>query len=376
MKWVLSVAGTSLLSLLLMSSCGEESAVVEEGTAAGPAMRTISIVDSIGVELGDSNYVFASIEATGHTLDGNILVLDRPGCRIREFTPDGDFVRQFGRRGSGPGELANPHSMARLADGRIAVLDVNGAGLQTYLPDGEWEGVIQEVLYEPVLWLTEAEENCIVGTHNSFDFGEDGLIVTAVVAKWTIEETEPVEVYWQNSFVWDFQNITPLIEGSYFAQTWASNREGYVFLAPRTSEEYRVTGYDPSGEPFVEITQDLPSVRKSAEEIADEAAFWNMRAENMGANGPFNYEPDPYRWMIHSMGIDGEGRLWIRRGTEDTPTFDVFDMDGEKLFSAEIPSIGGYQGLLWQIDVDEQGILGYSLDPSQGYQKLYVMELD
>ena len=121
-----------LVCLYAAAGCGggeQSDPTGGEDAAADSSLRTVTMVDSIGVELGDSNYVFASIEATGHTTEGNILVLDRPGCSIREFTPRGEFVRQFGRRGMGPGELVNPHSMARLGDGRIAVLDVGGAGL-------------------------------------------------------------------------------------------------------------------------------------------------------------------------------------------------------------------------------------------------------
>ena len=153
--------------------------------------------------------------------------------------------------------------------------------------------MIHAVTREPILWLTEAEGNSIVGTHNSFDFRDDEPVVTAIVAKWDIQELEPVEVYWENSFVFDFQSITPLIENSYFAQAWASDRQGHVFLAPRSSEEYLITGYGPDGEVLCTISRDLPRVRKGEEELLDETAFWKQRAENMGATGPFDYEPDP-----------------------------------------------------------------------------------
>jgi hypothetical protein len=52
------------------------------------------------------------------------------------------------------------------------------------------------------------------------------------------------------------------------------------------------------------------------------------------------------------------------------------DFDGNHLFTANIPAISGYSGLLWEIKIDEYGILAWSLNPSDGYQKLYTLELE
>lgn len=366
-------------TLLLFAGCGssdEAEVSVSENESPELNVRTLVTVDSIGVELGDSNYVFGSIEAVSHTTEGNILILDRPACSVIEYTPHGEFVRRMGRKGAGPGEFLNPLAMTRLGDGRVAVLDINLGGFFTFLPDGSFEGLAHELTGEPVLWLTESIGNTYIGTMNSWELVNDEFVVTAVVARFSLDSTEPLNVYWEDSFPWDFQDITPLIKGTYFAQTWASDRNGNVFVAPRSPEEYRIQGYDFNGEPTVTIQLDLEQVAKSELEIEEEAYFWNRRAESMGANGPFTYQPYENRWMIHSMALDGENRLWVRRGTEEVPSFDVFDLQGNYLFFAEMPEINGSRGLFWEIKFDEYGILAYSLDPEEGYQKVYILELE
>ena len=365
----------SLLFLVsLLASCGGEPDDTDT-TRSTETIRELVIVDSIGVELGDSNYVFGSIESSSHSVDGNILILDRPACCTREYTPEGEFVRSFGRRGTGPGEFVNPLSMVRLSDGRIAMMDMQAGGIHTFLPDGAWEGISAEIVREPVLWLTAADSSRYVGTINSFEVVDGQLILTAKVGRFEIDETEPSLVYWENSFPVTFDDFTLLIEQAYFAKVWTSNFDGIVFIASRDSEEYLVTGFDAGGTEFVEISLDLPQREKSEEEIQDEAAFWNQRARNMGYGGQANFEPNRFRWKVHSMGIDDQERLWVRRGTEEIPTFDIFDLDGNHLFTANIPSISGYSGLLWEINIDEYGILAWSLDPPDGYQKLYTLEL-
>ena len=369
------------LSMIVVScSSNEESALVSEnGNGSSDSdnieMKSLVVVDSIGLELGDPNYVFGSIEAIDRTANGNILLLDRPACSVIEYTPAGEFVQRMGRQGSGPGEFNNPLSMTRLGDGRVAVLDPNRGGFFTFFEDGTYEAAIMELLGEPILWITPSIENTFVGTLNSWDQVNDEFVVTAVIGRFDVESGDPVTTYWETSFAWDFQDITVLMKGSYFARTWTSNRDGYVFVAPRSPEDYIINGFTAEGSPTITIEMDVEQVAKTDEEIAEEAFFWNTRARNMGANGPFNYQPDDYRWMIHSMGIDGENRLWVRRGTEETPTFDVFDFDGNYLFKAELDGVGGPDGLFWEIKIDEFGILAYSLDPADGYQKLYMLEI-
>lgn len=375
MKYELILILTVLI--LAFSGCGSEQPeqTSDEPAASMEPVFELMFTDSIGVELGDSNYVFGSIEASSHTEDGNILVLDRPACCVREYTSGGEFVRNFGRQGSGPGEFNNPLSMVRLGDGRVAVLDMQNGGMNTFLPGGEWDEISAEIFREPVMWLTAADGNRYVGTINSFEIVDDQPILTAYVGRFEINETEPSLIYWEHSFVFDFSNSSQLVEEAYFAKTWASDRDGNVFIASRDTEEYLISGFDVNGDEFVEISKDLPEVQKSEEEIVEEAEFWNQRARNMGYGGQLNYQPDQYRWKIHSMGIDSQNRLWVRRGVEEIPTFDVFDYEGNLLFTANIPSIDGADGLLWEVYVDEFGILAWSLNPSDGYQKLYTLEL-
>ena len=370
------ICGTVILAVLAIAcGNGQPDPVIDAPAEDTGITLELLFVDSIGVELGDSNYVLGSIEASSHTLDGNILILDRPACCVREFTIEGEFVRQYGRRGTGPGEVVNPLSMTRLTDGRIVILDIQTGGLHAFSPEGEWLGITTDIVNEPILWITPSESNTYVGTLNSFDVEDEQLFVTALVGKFETDSKEPVFTYWENRFPLDFTDFTLLVNESYFANVFTSDREGNVFLAQRDTEEYRITGFDVNGEVFVEFGLDIPMAEKSEQEIIEEAEFWNSRARNMGYNQLLNYQPDPFRWKIHSMGIDDQQRLWIRRGTEETPTLDVFDYEGNHLFTAVIPGITGSSGLLWEVHVDEFGILAWSLDPLDGYQRLYMVEL-
>jgi len=103
------------LLILLAFFCGKDSAqpdcslVLFGETDSNPGI--LSVEDSIGIEMGDSNYVFGSVRRVEVHPDGSILVLDWIKCTIFQFSPSGEFIRYIGRRGEGPGEFLQPGFM-------------------------------------------------------------------------------------------------------------------------------------------------------------------------------------------------------------------------------------------------------------------------
>jgi streptogramin lyase len=78
--------------------------------------------------------------------DGALLIADGYGnARILEYTPEGRRVREFGRSGSGPGELNLPHAVAVDERGIIYVGDRENGRIQRFTRQGEpldrWEGL-------------------------------------------------------------------------------------------------------------------------------------------------------------------------------------------------------------------------------------------
>ena len=62
--------------------------------------------------------------------------------RVVKFTRDGTFVKQWGRKGSGRGELSEPHTIAIDSRGRLFVGDRENNRIQIFDQDGtfldEW----------------------------------------------------------------------------------------------------------------------------------------------------------------------------------------------------------------------------------------------
>ena len=73
--------------------------------------------------------------------DGTIFVTDshRNGKnnRVVKFSKDGKFIKEWGRKGSGPGEISEPHSIAMDSRGRLFVGDRENNRIQIFDQDGK-----------------------------------------------------------------------------------------------------------------------------------------------------------------------------------------------------------------------------------------------
>ena len=87
--------------------------------------------------------VFSRVSAVGFSQSGDLYVMDDQGGRIVMVNPEGEFVREFGRLGDGPGEFSASSNTAVgftvLRDGRTVVFDPGHRAFQLFGSDGEFE---------------------------------------------------------------------------------------------------------------------------------------------------------------------------------------------------------------------------------------------
>ena len=74
--------------------------------------------------------------------NGDVFVTDshRNGRnnRVVKFTKDGKFVKEWGKKGSGPGEISEPHTIAMDSRGRLFVGDRENNRIQIFDQDGRF----------------------------------------------------------------------------------------------------------------------------------------------------------------------------------------------------------------------------------------------
>ena len=108
---------------------------------------------------------------------GDIFVTDshRNGKnnRVVKFRKDGTFVKEWGKKGSGPGEISEPHTIALDSRGRVFVGDRENNRIQIFDQDGkllaEWRqfgrpsGIT--ITRDDTIYVTDSESGPDTGAH-------------------------------------------------------------------------------------------------------------------------------------------------------------------------------------------------------------------
>lgn len=88
----------------------------------------------IGEEDGDVEYLFGRLAGLAVDGQGRIYAGIRSTQEVRVFSPTGEFVRNIGREGEGPGEFQQLSALRVAPDGRLLAAD--GNRVHVFEPDG------------------------------------------------------------------------------------------------------------------------------------------------------------------------------------------------------------------------------------------------
>ena len=354
----------------MAASCGGGEDV--ETAAEAPAEAAIDVIEprlSIGVELGDSAYMFSSIETAIYDANGNIAVLDMGTANVRIYSPQGQFLRSIGRRGNGPGEFQRPLGMVLLGSGSLAVMDPWGEGFTEIGPDYEQKGVLLDIHSNVHIGMCSADSTDIVALRVSPAEGA-GEPMPMTVGLYQLS-TEPVVEYWRRDYTVNSPEDVAGAMRDFVNISWTADpASGEVYIAPYEENAYLIRRYSPRGDLLGSVEMELESVPRSVAEMEEQAAY--IRARLTALNGRdmgIDIEPYTDRRSVASLGVDGEGCLWVRRGTEDEAVLDRWTPGGELLGSYLVPG----SDLFWEFSFCPRGILAYNANPDE-HQRLFVMD--
>jgi hypothetical protein len=90
----------------------------------------------LGGDVQDEDYILAEIGSIEVDDQENIIVLDRKINCIKIFDKTGQFIRSFGKKGQGPGELELPVRSYLVGD-KLTILDLGNNRISFFTLDGE-----------------------------------------------------------------------------------------------------------------------------------------------------------------------------------------------------------------------------------------------
>ncbi len=366
-----------LFIVLLFTACGEDTPEENSAVSRGIEIDTLRIATTIGTELGDSTSTFGILgEAEYSEVTGNIIVLDPGRACLKEYTPDGQFIRQISRQGDGPGELSTVSLEFFQIGGETHVMNMLKQG---YVVFDDTLGFKDEIS----LWAQNPPLQCVAVSDTNFvaykpDFAEgDGqnFVLYRRIVDFPYAEENYGHVFWAESTEVSLNDLinngaSDMINDFLLGLTLGGNQD-IILMALCESDEYKVHCWYSNGAELMTIVQDLEPVPKTEEEIAEEKAYMEGFMNQMGGGqGMTGYNPEPYRDMILKVDIGPDGNIWVQRGTLERPMFDVFDMGGELVKQYVFQETGW----TWRFSISEQGILAWEEDPIAGYQQLSIVD--
>lgn len=330
-KSVIALSCTAILSLYCAGENGED--VTETGDVG---TIQLSVTDTIGIEMGDSCYVFGYLADAART-DSIIYALDMSRAQLRKYTPEGEWSGFIGGRGEGPGELVMPHWMELLPDGSILIQDVTDLGL--YSPEGEW---MNHIFTHSGNWPSQhavtGPESFAILWHEFIR--EPSLILRKFIAGYDLEGELQAEFMNDSVPVPSTpDNNTEIINRTQFSHYFAGDLDGNLYLVQRHLPEYTVVCFGPDAVPFDTLTLEVPVVERTDEELALEKQHIEEYLNGMGTSNVMEwiYEPDSFRPPISGIWLGWRGNLWVLRGDQEIPVFDVWSIpECELLYTATL----------------------------------------
>lgn len=311
---------------------------------AAQAQERWTLVEEVRIgSIDEGPAMFSDLRGLGVGANGDVYVLDYRAQEIRQFNPRGDFVRKFGRSGSGPGEMRNANGMLMAPDGRIwvndpansrfTVFDASGAYDTTHTVPIQGYGFVWSamfdtagVLYDQV-FLTDEPHRAIRRLRAS------GAVIDTVSLPTCGRERRPEEMTFQARTERGGRMMgIPFVPRPITA--W--DPRGFMWCTPSDVFEVVQIRLGP-GDTALRVTRDVspPPVTSAEREAAIARARENFKAY---PNARLDFSRIPrVKPVIAAMHVDEAGRLWVRRTDTDTlrAVFDVFDQSGRHVATAE-----------------------------------------
>lgn len=363
-------------------SCTDDDNRIFAGNINSANVCTLSIVDSIGIAYGDSNYVFGSVEDIDIGSDGRIYVLDKILLTIFVYNSDGEFIRRIGQPGSAPGDLDNPGCIAIIGDGSICVADgcngwikydSSGQNLSTHLLDSGTRGMMVTV-----------DSTDIVGKQNvnrRLDDGRHSIDMT--ICRWNASDPDSIitEYFYKEYIMSHGADIAQLMQDAVSFNLYPpflfSAGDGFVCVAPEPLDDFILLLFNNDGSMIDTLLLPYPEIPKTREELEEEITFIEEHYSNLmsghGVYFEWEWEPYPNHPMISSIGVDYLNRIWVQRGFEQQITFDLYNPSGEHLMTAVLPDWNNTY--FWKLFISEYGIAAVPQDPVSHYV-IYLLSLD
>jgi hypothetical protein len=306
----------------------------------------------IGGDTDDEDEFFGVIGQIMTDGDGNVYLMDTQLNTVKVFSANGEFLREIGREGEGPGEFRFPTSMFLTGDGHVAVLQVQPGKIVLLTKDGEPAGehALPESEGGLILVGGQSRGNNLVLAAAQNAFSPDKFAQTRYLCAIDDAGKETARyVETERSIVFSAAVLEDKMWDT-FDRRWQVGTDGRVYAAP-SYDNYEIHVWKSDGTPERIIEREYTHRERSADEkrISEEImGIFSAQIPNCTVKIAENTKD------IETFYIRDDGSIWVLTsdGARDHPDgtigfFDVFDADGRFMTQVTLkgegdPQLDGY----------------------------------
>lgn len=364
----------ALAAVIVFIACGGESEVrtaIQSDSSVDTL--TLSVVDTIGALSGENAFVFGDVSDVSYSASGDIFVLDRMNSVVSLFSPEGEFITSIGGSGDAPWEFSWATSFAPMYDGRLIVSDYAGRKLVVFNDTLGYSSCVTGYARLAPAMLKPLPDGTVIGRHTELLQDDDGALTGEnSIRRWNANSTESISSYLASPMY-----VTQLDDGidvKPAAIISSTSPDGSVYCTVASDSLFQIFRYSTEGLLTLEIEEPWNRIAKTDEEIEAEGSVTAMETDEDGNSRPVRIEVDvdPYHNAVEGLSTDHEGRLWVRIGSEQIPTFRIYSHSGEFLFTATCPELEEF-GRQIRFQTRHGGIVAWDTSP-EDYPKVYLLQ--
>jgi hypothetical protein len=387
----------ALLSTVAVSSCtergGADGWTVSADTVDG-TIRVINTPPASGAKptiLADEELRIGEVEGGGPALfgrirtiavleDGRIAVADALAEEVRLFDRDGKYLRTFGGRGGGPGELQGMQGVYLDPDGLLRVPEQENARLSVFNPDTGFVRSYPLYLFSysfqgPWKAAFDSVGRTLLASAGRFGDGRYWNMLRIYDKNMLQIDSVPYHDYTDDGSR-EHPGVWRIALGGgrlhvgvpFYAMPHETlSPTGEFWTGSDGAQELEVARWTPPGDTTLVIVSRRPATKVTDAERDSAMAEITGRLEG---EIPSDARLDaskipPFRPPVQGLSLDDRGRLWARlSGAGVEPTlYDIFNQDGTHAetvslpFSVDLsipPITRGDE--LWAVVTDEFGV--------------------
>lgn len=292
---------------------------------------------SIGKSDNEKDYLFENVSSVAVDNEYNIYVVDSTACKVRVFTEDGIRLRDFGRRGQGPGEFDYPVGIQITSDNELCV---SGSRYLIFFSlEGEFKRRIN-VAFHNLRPMLNSQGNIIsrtdiLGEKERLElnkYNKDGEKIITLVEMEIVRDLSKYDPYYHFICYTVLKNDTVV---------WALNKK------------YELMFINQKDELYMRVEKKYSRIKLRQKNI--DVIKRNQREDVSRTHIiPEFYPP------ISSIYSDDEGKIYVRTyevDLENRGYYDVFTSEGKYISKVTLKNFPAcwHRGKLYTIEADVEG---------------------